>query len=114
MVSPKRKLERIPNLYIANNVKTSTLSDQNDTTNLPSNKNNLLNSRNYNNCIHTSTSMVPEKDTSPSKVSSGSSVDSLKFPVTSGDANNMNDHKMISSRPHHHASVQELRLQVRS
>lgn len=125
MVSPKRKVEHFPHLYVANNVKTSTFSEQIDKNNLSSNKNNLINNHEYNSkysCSHTPINMVPERDTGPNKVSpnSVSAVGSLKLPSSSqgvskynGEVSGTDEHRMVTSRPHHHVSVQELRLQVR-
>lgn len=75
-------------------------------------------------CCHTPINMVPERDTGPSKMNTGqvNTVGSLRLPAcrSSGQSNskfkseiNSNDeHRMLANRPHHHVSVQELRLQV--
>ena len=106
MVSPKRKVEHFQHLYIANNVKTSTFSEQTEKTNIISNKNNLNNCQEYNknNCSHTSSAvnMVPERDTEPNKTPPGNTVGSLKLSPPGSSA----------SRQHHHVTIQELRLQV--
>ncbi|RZC39551.1 ankyrin repeat and BTB/POZ domain-containing protein 2, partial [Asbolus verrucosus] len=109
MVSPKRKVEHFQHLYIANNVKTSTFSEQTDKSNLISNKNNLNNCHEYNknNCSHTaSINMVPERDTDPNKTSQGSvnAMGSLK----------LSPQGTSTSRQHHHVTIQELRLQQRT
>ncbi|XP_063912415.1 ankyrin repeat and BTB/POZ domain-containing protein 2 isoform X1 [Zophobas morio] len=105
MVSPKRKVEHFQHLYIANNVKTSTFSEQTEKTNIISNKNNLNNCQEYNknNCSHTSSAvnMVPERDTEPNKTPPGNTVGSLKLSPPGSSA----------SRQHHHVTIQELRLQ---
>jgi hypothetical protein len=105
MVSPKRKVEHFQHLYIANNVKTSTFSEQTDKNNIISNKNNLNNCHEYskNNCSHPSTiNMVPERDTDPNKTPPGNTVGSLK----------LSPQGTSTSRQHHHVTIQELRLQV--
>lgn len=117
MVSPKRKVEHFPHLYVANNVKTSTFNEQTD----KSNKNNLMNNHDYNKyCPHTPINMVPERDTGPLNSNNVSTVGSLRLPACpnlsssskyNGDIKN-EEHRIISGRPHHHVSVQELRLQV--
>lgn len=113
MVSPKRKVEHFPQLYVANNVKTATFNEQTD----KSNKNNLMNNEYNKYCPHTLISMVPERDTGPL-----TSVGSLRLPACqnlsnsskyNGDVKN-EEHRVISGRPHHHVSVQELRLQQRA
>lgn len=66
--------------------------------------------------------MVPERDTGPNKVNSGSvnAVGNLRIPQNqsgskySGEYAGNDDHRMVSSRQHHHVSVQELRMQVES
>lgn len=117
MVSPKRKVEHFPHLYVANNVKTSTFNEQTD----KSNKNILMNNHEYNKyCPHTPINMVPERDTGPLTSGTVSTVGSLRLPACqnlstsskyNGDMKN-DEHRIISGRPHHHVSVQELRLQV--
>ncbi|XP_068907517.1 ankyrin repeat and BTB/POZ domain-containing protein 2 isoform X3 [Tenebrio molitor] len=107
MVSPKRKVEHFQHLYIANNVKTSTFSEQTDKNNIISNKNNLNNCHEYskNNCSHPSTiNMVPERDTDPNKTPPGNTVGSLK----------LSPQGTSTSRQHHHVTIQELRLQQRT
>lgn len=117
MVSPKRKVEHFPHLYAANNVKTSTFNEQTDN---KSNKNNLMNNHDYNKyCPHTAINMVPERDTGPLTSGAVSTVGSLRLPACqnlstskyNGDIKS-DEHRKISNRPHHHVSVQELRLQV--
>lgn len=124
MVSPKRKVEHFQHLYVANNVKTSTFNEQIEKSNLSTTKNNLNNSHEYSkyNCSHSSVNMVPERDTGPNKVNSGSvnAVGNLRIPQNqsgskySGEYASNDDHKMVSSRQHHHVSVQELRMQVKN
>lgn len=104
MVSPKRKVEHLQHLYIANNVKTSTFNEQSDKNIIINNKNNLKHCQEYSksNCSHSS--MVPERDTDANKTIQSNLVThgSLKLsaPGTS------------TSRQHHHITIQELRLQV--
>lgn len=128
MVSPKRKNEHFPHLYVANNVKTSTFNEQADKSNLSNSKNNLVNSEIMSKytCNHASVTMVPERDTGPSSKGNTAhinTVGSLHLPACNGSGQNpskfkgeMNgndENRMLSNRPHHHVSVQELRLQVR-
>ncbi|XP_022902026.1 ankyrin repeat and BTB/POZ domain-containing protein 2 isoform X2 [Onthophagus taurus] len=87
MVSPKRKLDHFPHLYVANNVKTSSFSEQTDKNTTTK----CLIDSHYGN---SSGNMVPERDTGP-KVE----------PIIN------NNHRLVVARPHHHVSVQELRLQ---
>ncbi|ENN80668.1 hypothetical protein YQE_02912, partial [Dendroctonus ponderosae] len=93
MVSPKRKVEPFQHLFVANNVKTSTFSEQIEKSNLSTTKNNLNNNAEYN-CSHASISML-----------------ATKF---GGDFNSGDEHRMVSGRKHYHVSVQELRLQQQS
>lgn len=127
MVSPKRKIEHFPHLYVANNVKTATFNEQADKNNLSNSKNNLVNNEFVSKytCNHTSINMVPERDTGPSgKVSAGqvTTLGSLHLPACHGPTQNTmrfkgevsgcEETRMVQNRPHHHVSVQELRLQV--
>lgn len=127
MVSPKRKIEHFPHLYVANNVKTSTFNEQADKNNLSNSKNNLVNNEFVSkySCNHATVNMVPERDTGPSsKVNTTqmNSVGSLHLPNCSssgqntqklkGETNGNEDSRLLSNRPHHHVSVHELRLQV--
>lgn len=117
MVSPKRKIEHFPHLYVANNVKTATFSEQADKSNLSNCKNNLVNNEFVSKytCNHASVNMVPERDTGPGKVNT---VGSLHLPACQnnsrfkGEVSGGEETRMLSNRPHHHVSVQELRLQV--
>lgn len=121
MVSPKRKVDHIPHLYVANNVKTSTFNGQVDKNNLANNKSNLIHDFSGKfSCSHTPVSMVPERDTGPSKISSipVNTVGSLRIPGCQGagkfkgESGGVDEHRSASGRQHHHVSVQELRLQV--
>lgn len=124
MVSPKRKVEHFQHLYVANNVKTSSFNEQSEKNNLTSTKNNLNSSHDYTsskyNCSHSSINMVPERDTGPNKISSVNAVGNLKISTNqngskfNGDLNGNDDHRMVTSRAHHHVSVQELRMQQRA
>ncbi|XP_076274350.1 ankyrin repeat and BTB/POZ domain-containing protein 2 isoform X2 [Rhynchophorus ferrugineus] len=115
MVSPKRKVEHFQHLYVANNVKTSTFSEQIEKNNISSNKSNLNNSAEYN-CSHSSINMVPERDTGPNK-GPANAFGNLRIAQNQlvskfgGDFNSSDDHRMVSSRKHYHVSVQELRMQ---
>lgn len=123
MVSPKRKIEHFPQLYVANNVKTATFNEQSDKNNLSNNKSNLVNNEFVSKytCNHGSVNMVPERDTGPGKVNGGqvNTVGSLHLPACQnnsrfkGEVSGGEETRMLSNRPHHHVSVQELRLQVR-
>ncbi|KAB0803695.1 hypothetical protein PPYR_00665 [Photinus pyralis] len=119
MVSPKCKVDHFPQLYIANNVKTATFNEQPDKSNISNAKNNLMANREYGSkysCNHVSMSMVPERDTAPNKVSSA--IGSLKLPNSSQCVSKYNEpddqHRMVTLRPHHHVSIDELRLQQRA
>ncbi|XP_048520074.1 ankyrin repeat and BTB/POZ domain-containing protein 2 isoform X1 [Dendroctonus ponderosae] len=118
MVSPKRKVEPFQHLFVANNVKTSTFSEQIDKSNLSTTKNNLNNNAEYN-CSHASISMVPERDTGPNK-GPGHAFGNLRIAQNQlaskfgGDFNSGDEHRMVSGRKHYHVSVQELRLQQQS
>lgn len=118
MVSPKRKIDHIPHLYVANNVKTSTFNGQVDKNNLANSKSNLIHEFSGKfGCSHTPISMVPERDTGPSKISSVpvNTVGSLRLPSAGkfkAESGGIDEHRSASGRQHHHVSVQELRLQV--
>ncbi|XP_017767922.1 PREDICTED: ankyrin repeat and BTB/POZ domain-containing protein 2 [Nicrophorus vespilloides] len=96
MVSPKRKTEQFPQLYIANNVKTSSFSEQ---TTEKSSK------------CEVSKHMIPERDTNKStsglKIPTGQAV----FKYSDIEDGGRPSH---SARLHHHVSVQELRIQQRA
>ncbi|XP_066146696.1 ankyrin repeat and BTB/POZ domain-containing protein 2 [Euwallacea fornicatus] len=109
MVSPKRKVEPLQHLYVANNVKTSTFSEQIEKSNLSSAKNNLNNSAEY--CSQSSVNMVPERDTGPQK-SSPMGFGNLRIAQNQFRADfHRDDQRMVAGRKHHHISVQELRMQ---
>lgn len=118
MVSPKRKVEHFPHLYVANNVKTASFNEQNEKNNLVNRT--LMNNHEYNklSCSHPPINMVPERDTGPNNVScSVSTVSSLRLPSNrnsqgSSKLNTGEEHRLVTNRPHHHVSVQELRIQV--
>lgn len=121
MVSPKRKVEHFPHLYVANNVKTSTFNEQIEKSNL-STKNNFNNSNDFKyNCSHSSINMVPERDTGPNKISARNvnAVSNLRLLQSQGSSGyggefrSGEEQRMVSSRQHHHVSIQELRQQVR-
>ncbi|XP_065158993.1 ankyrin repeat and BTB/POZ domain-containing protein 2 isoform X2 [Atheta coriaria] len=113
MVSPKRKIDHFPQLYVANNVKTSTFSEHSDINN-GTNLNPKLHHRNGDKYPASTTpvSMVPERDTNKTSNSCP-----LKLPSTQNAyrqlQNAADDAHRMASRPHHHASVQELRIQQR-
>ncbi|XP_045480339.1 ankyrin repeat and BTB/POZ domain-containing protein 2 isoform X2 [Harmonia axyridis] len=113
MVSPKRRVEQFQQLFVANNVKTSTFSEQFEKNNLSSTKN-IPNSHEFKHiCSHNSI-MVPEKDTGPKPAECGVNALNLKMPGQingrlSGSGNE--EHRILTPRQHHHVSVQELRVQ---
>lgn len=104
MVSPKRKIEHLQHLYIANNVKTSTFNEQSDKNNIINSKNNLNHCQEYSksNCSHSS--MVPERDTDVNK--------NLKSNLVTQGSLKLTTPGTSASRQHHHITIQELRLQV--
>lgn len=111
-------MDHIQHLYVANNVKTSSFSiDQSEKSNLSNTKSNLNSSHDLNskyNCSHSSINMVPERDTGP-KMTAGqvNAVGSSRLQnKCNGEANGGEDTRLMKSRPHHHVSVQELRMQV--
>lgn len=121
MVSPKRKGEHFPHLYnVTNTTKTSSFNDQNE-----KNNKSLMNNHEYSSkysCGHSSVNMVPERDTGPNKSAPPvNAVGSLRLPSChgsqsgskiSGNVEGGDEHRLIAGRPHHHVSVQELRMQV--
>ncbi|XP_050300296.1 ankyrin repeat and BTB/POZ domain-containing protein 2 [Anthonomus grandis grandis] len=116
MVSPKRKVEPFQHLYVANNVKTSTFSEQIEKNNISSTKNNLNNSADYN-CSHSSINMVPERDTGPNKGPVNTFGNQLRMAQNQlvskygGDLTSGDEHRVVTNRKHYHVSVQELRMQ---
>lgn len=128
MVPPKRKNEHYPHLYnVANNVKTSSyteITDKNNHTNIK-NVNQINNGEYRYSCSSNQQNMVPERDTGPASISSApiNAVGCLRVPTNHSQISNLNtdqnlslssikdDNKMTNSRPHHHISVQELRMQ---
>ncbi|KAL1509279.1 hypothetical protein ABEB36_004041 [Hypothenemus hampei] len=117
MVSPKRKIEPFPHLYVANNVKTSTFNEQieKNNNNLTSTKNNLNNNPEYS-CSHSSLNMVPERDTEPHKVPVNA-FGNLRIAQNQlvskfgTEFHSSDDHRTVSNRKHYHVSVHELRMQ---
>lgn len=132
MVPPKRKNEHFPHLYnVANNVKTSTfneLADKNNHNNIK-NINQITNGEYRYSCSSNQQNMVPERDTGPNTLSPSTpinAVGNLHVSANHGPMSKINgdqnlatsnlreDNKITNSRPHHHVSVQELRIQVSS
>ncbi|KAK9885615.1 hypothetical protein WA026_012379 [Henosepilachna vigintioctopunctata] len=115
MVSPKRRVEQFQQLFVANNVKTSTFSEQFEKNNL-SNAKHSSNSHEFKHICHHNSIMVPEKDTGPKAIDCGvNAVNSLHLSSQNdvkmnGDLNN-DEHRIVTPRQHHHVSVQELRMQ---
>lgn len=129
MVPPKRKNEHFPHLYnVANNVKTSTYNELSDKSNHVKNVNQITNGEyRYGPNNNNQQNMVPERDTGPSTVASTpvSAIGNLRVPTSgqnskiNGDLNttgpSLKEESKVTNtgRPHHHVSVQELRIQVR-
>ncbi|XP_018326720.1 ankyrin repeat and BTB/POZ domain-containing protein 2 [Agrilus planipennis] len=124
MVSPKGRIEHFPHMYVANNVKTSTFNEQTEKSNLSSAKNSSMNNTEFNNkynCSHNAVNMVPERDTGPNKncVSNFTTLGRLQIPDSGQNKLNDNgsgtdERRKLASRPHHHVSVHELRIQHRT
>ncbi|XP_060530713.1 ankyrin repeat and BTB/POZ domain-containing protein 2 [Cylas formicarius] len=106
MVSPKRKVEHFQHLFVANNVKTSTFNEGNPSRGTNSN----LSNTNAFTCSPSSINMVPERDTGPNKVPAVSNLRLAQNQLVC-KFNSADEHRVISSRRHHHVSVQELRMQ---
>lgn len=116
MVSPKRRVEQFQKLFVANNVKTSTFSEQFEKNNLSSTKNIILNSHEFKHiCSHNSI-MVPEKDTGPKPADCGVNSLNLKLPGQFNarlSGSGTEEHRILTPRQHHHVNVQELKIQVK-